>query len=120
MPPYKECPNCLQVVEDWQVEWYKSEGPLLYKGLAAMDCPICGQRVGFQQGIVGRAPAGARLVRRYADKAAEWAAGQAIVAGKTLQGYLTTAGAGVQYANYWTMQAVQQADIDEQAKQGGP
>jgi len=120
MPPNEECPNCLQIVEDWHVEWYKTEGPLLYKGLAAMDCPLCGQPVGFQQGKIGPAPPAVPLVRRHADKAAEWAASQAVSAGGTLQGYLSVAGAGTQYAGYWTPQEVRQADATEQAKKGGP
>ncbi len=37
--PNEECPNCHQKVEDWHVEWYKTEGPMLFRGLAAMDCP---------------------------------------------------------------------------------
>src|SRR5260370_34362863 len=120
MPPNEECPNCHQKVEDWHVEWYKTEGPSLYKGLASMDCPLCGQAVGFQQGKIGPAPPGVPLVRRYADQAAEWAASQAISAGGTLQGYTSSPGAGIQYANYWTPQEVQQADANEQAKQQGP
>jgi len=60
------------------------------------------------------------MVRRYVDKAAEWAAGQAISAGGTLQGYISAAGAGAQYANYWTPHEVRQADANEQAKQQGP
>jgi hypothetical protein len=120
MPPNQECPNCHQKVEDWHVEWYKTEGPSLYKGLAAMDCPICGQPVGFQQGKIAAAPSGVALVRRYADRAAEWAAAQAVSAGGTLQGYLSAAGAGAQYANYWTAPEVQQADRDQHAKHRGP
>jgi predicted dinucleotide-binding enzyme len=54
------------------------------------------------------------------DKAAAWAASQAVSAGGTLQGYLSAAGAGDQYASYWTQQEVQQADANEQAKQQGP
>jgi hypothetical protein len=120
MPPREDCPNCHQKVEDWHVEWYKSEGPLLYRGLAAMDCPLCGNPVGFQHGKIGLAPPGVPLVRRYADKAAEWAASQAVSAGGTLQGYTSAAGAGVQYARYWTGQDVRQADANEQAKKQGP
>jgi hypothetical protein len=86
MPPNEECPNCRRKVEDWHVEWYKSEGPLLFKGLMAMDCPLYGQPVGFQQGKIGPAPPGVPLVRRYVGKAAEWAASQAVSAGGTLQG----------------------------------
>jgi hypothetical protein len=120
MPPNEECPNCHQKVQDWHVEWYKTEGRSLNKGLAAMDCPLCGQPVGFQQGKIGPAPRGVPLVRRYADKAAEWAASQAVAAGGTLQGYTSSAGAGVQYASYWTPQEVRQADANEQAKKRGP
>src|SRR5262245_20195304 len=39
MPPNEECPNCQQVVADWHVEWYKTEGPSLYRGLAALNGP---------------------------------------------------------------------------------
>src|SRR5437588_8641331 len=116
MPPNEECPNCHRIVEDWHVEWYKTEGPTLYQGLAAMDCPLCGQPVGYQQGKVGPAPPGVPLVRRYVDKAAEWAASQTAAAGGTLQGYITLAQEGARYASYWTPQEVQQADADEQAK----
>ena len=31
MPPNEECPNCHGVIADWHVEWYKTEGPPLYK-----------------------------------------------------------------------------------------
>lgn len=85
-----------------------------------MDCPLCGKPVGFPNGKIGLAPAGVPLVRRYPDKAAEWAVSQAVAAGGTLQGYTSTPGAGVQYANYWTSQEVQQADASEKAKKQGP
>jgi hypothetical protein len=120
MPPNEECPNCHQIVEDWHVEWYKTEGPALYKGMMAMDCPLCGQPDGFQQGKIGSAPLGVPVVRRYSRKAAEWAASQAVSAGGTLQGYINVAGPGIQYANYWALQEVLQADADEQAKKQGP
>jgi hypothetical protein len=73
MPPNEVCPNCNHKVEDWHVEWYKTEGHLLFRGLAAMDCPVCRQAVGFQQGKIGPAPPGIPVVRRYVDRAAEWA-----------------------------------------------
>ena len=41
----------------------------------------------------------------------------AIAAGGTLQGYLAAAEAGAQYASYWALQEVRQADAKEQAKQ---
>ncbi len=120
MPPNEQCPNCRQFVEDWHVEWYKTEGPLLFRGQAAMDCPLCGQPVGFRQGTIGPAPPGVPLVRRYADQAAAWAPLGALYAGRTLHGYLSTAGPGSPYAHYWTGQQVQQADADEAAKNQGP
>ena len=120
MPPNEECPHCRQLVEDWHVEWYKSERPLLDKGLAAMDCPLCSGAVGFQQGKIGLAPLGVPVFRRYVDKAAEWSAFGAAYAGATLDGYISTGGAGNQYVNYWTLQDVQQADSNEKAKQQGP
>jgi hypothetical protein len=111
--------NCHEVVGDWHIEWYKAEGPLLFNGLAAMDCPLCGQPVGFHRGKIGTAPPGVPLVRRYAGKAAEWAPLGAKYAGGTLKGYVSTAGPGSQYANYWTPQQVQQADSEERAKDAG-
>jgi endogenous inhibitor of DNA gyrase (YacG/DUF329 family) len=120
MPPNEECPNCQVEVEDWHVEWYKTEGRTLYQGRAAMDCPVCGQPVGFQQGQIGPAPPGVPLIRRYIDKAAEWATLGARYAGGTLQGYISTPGPGSQYANYWTSQEVQQADSNEIVKNQGP
>jgi hypothetical protein len=120
MPPLEDCPNCHQNVKDWHVEWYNTEGPMLYRGLVAMDCPLCGLPVGFHQGKIGPAPLRVPLVRRYAEKAAEWAASQAVSTGGTLQGYTTSARAGSQYASYWTPQEVRQADAIQQAKKQGP
>lgn len=120
MPPNEECPSCRRVVEDWHVEWYKTEGPSLYQGRAALDCPLCRQPVGFQGGKLGPAPPGVPLVRRQADQAALWAASQAVSAGGTLQGYTSVAGAGLQYAGYWSTREVQQADANQPANQGGP
>lgn len=120
MPPREECPNCQQLVEDWHLEWYKAEVPLFCQGLAAVDCPLCGQPVGYQQGMIGPAPLEVPLIRRHADKAAEWATLGAAYAGGTLQGYVLVPGPGSQYANYWTLLEVQQADAIESAKQQGP
>jgi hypothetical protein len=120
MPPNQPCPNCLQMVEDWHVEWYKTEPPALFRGLAAIDCPLCRQPVGLQQGTIGPAPPGVPLVRRHADKAAEWAALGAQYAGGTLLGYVSAPGPGIQYSNYWTPQEVQQADFHEKTKKQGP
>jgi hypothetical protein len=120
MPPNERCPNCHELVADWHVEWYKSEGPSLYMGLVALDCPLCRQPVGFQGGKIGPAPSGAPLAARHAEQAAQWAAAQAVSAGGTLQGYTSVPGAGAQYAGYWTPHEVQQADAHQQAQKGGP
>jgi hypothetical protein len=119
MPPHEDCPNCQQKVQDWHIEWYKTEAVTVIKGLAAMDCPLCGQPVGCQRGLIGPAPPGVPLVRRHVDQAAEWAAWQATAVGGTLQGYLTTAGPGVQYANYFCPQEVLRADADVRARKRG-
>jgi hypothetical protein len=120
MPPNEECPNCRQIVEDWHVEWYKNERSALYQGHVAMDCPLCGQPVSFQGGNIGSAPPSVPLVKRSADKAAEWAALGATYAGASLHGYISTTGAGSQYVNYWTSHEVHQADSDEKARNQGP
>ena len=120
MPPNEVCPNCHQMVIDWHVEWYKTESSAFYRGRAAMDCPLCGEPVGFQQGTIGPAPLGVPVVKRYSEKAAEWAAFQALSAGGTLQGYTTVPGAGIQYAGYWSAHEIQQADAHEAAKIQGP
>lgn len=93
---------------------------MLYRGLAALDCPLCRQPVGFQGGKIGPAPPSAPLVRRHADQAAAWAASPAVSAGGALLGYTSTAGAGAQYAGYWPPQEIQQADAGQRAKHGGP
>jgi hypothetical protein len=120
MPPKEYCPICRVMVHDWHVEWYETERPALYQGLAAMDCPVCGQPVGFQKNTISPAPFGVPVARRSVAKAAEWAALGAQHVGGTLHGYVSTLGAGAQYANYWTAREVQDADANEKAKQQGP
>ena len=120
MPPNEDCPACLVKVQDWHVEWYKTEQSALYRGLATMDCPLCGRTVGFHKGNIGPAPPGVTLAKRDVDKAAEWAVSQAVAAGGTLMGYISTPGAGMQYAGYWSAQEILQADANEQAKTQGP
>jgi hypothetical protein len=120
MPPNEHCPNCHRLVVDWHIEWYKTEGPALYQGLAALDCPLCRQPVGFKGGRIGPVSTGVPTITRHAEQAARWAASQAIAAGRTLQGYLSVPGAGSQYVSYWTAQEVLQADLHQRAKQGGP
>lgn len=120
MPPNQTCPNCLQLIEDWHLEWYKTEVPSFYKGLAAIDCPLCGEAAGFQGGQIGPAPFGVPVVKRYVDKAADWAVLGAQYAGGTLQGYVSAPGPGRQYLSYWTTTEVRQADANEHAKKRGP
>ena len=116
MPPNEHCPNCQRLVADWHIEWYKTEGSSIYQGLVALDCPLCRRPVGFQGGKIGPAPPGVPVVMRQADQAAQWAASQAISAGQTLQGYTSVAGAGVQYAAYWTPQEILQADTHRRSE----
>jgi hypothetical protein len=120
MPPNEPCPNCHRLIADWHVEWYKTEGPSLYQGLASLDCPLCRQPVGFQGGRIGPAPPGVPTIVRHADQAARWAASQAISAGGTLRGYTSVAGAGIPYAAYWAPQEILRADAQQRARQGGP
>src|SRR3954468_9756742 len=42
--------RCHRLIEDWHIEWYMAERSDLYRGLVAMDCPLCGQPVGYVQG----------------------------------------------------------------------
>jgi hypothetical protein len=120
MPPNEECPNCHQTILDWHIEWYETEGPALFRGLAALDYPLCGEAVGFEEGRIGPAPLGVRLVRRSAEQAAKWAESQATSAGGTVQGYTSVAGAGIQYANYWSPQEVSQADANQRYENQAP
>ncbi|MGZ3486177.1 MAG: hypothetical protein ACXVBY_04840, partial [Isosphaeraceae bacterium] len=69
---------------------------------------------------IGPTPRGVPIITRQADQATQWPASQAISAGGTLQGYTSVAGAGAQYAAYWTAQEVRQADASQRAKQKGP
>jgi hypothetical protein len=114
MPHNQVCPCCLIKIEDWHVEWCKSEVPALYKGLAALDCPLCGEPTSLVGLVVGTAPLSVPLVRRDVHKAAEWAVDQA--AGGSLEWYTSNAGPGIQYANYWSLAEIQRADQDERAK----
>lgn len=120
MPPNERCPHCRQMIEDWHLEWYSPGVPALYKGLAATDCPLCGMAVNYQQARIGPAPFEVSVVRRAVEKAAEWATLGAQFAGGTLEGYVSTPGPGMQYANYWSLQEIQIADANEQAKNQGP
>jgi hypothetical protein len=56
--------RCHRLIEDWHIEWYMAERSDLYRGLVAMDCPLCGQPVGYFQGRIGLPPPGVPLVKR--------------------------------------------------------
>jgi hypothetical protein len=60
----RKIPNCQRIVRDWHTEWYKTEATALYHGKAAMDCPLCGQAVGFEKWLIGPTPSGVPVVRR--------------------------------------------------------
>jgi hypothetical protein len=112
MPPNQKCPHCSALVEDWHFEWCPDGAPLLfYQGKAVTDCPLCQKPVSYQGGTLS-APisAGPTLLRRQANKAAEWAKNNGI----TLQKYIQGGSAGQQYGGYFSQAEVQQADTQAQ------
>lgn len=118
MPPNQECPHRRRLIEDWHIEWYKSEATAINRGLAAMDCPLCGGAVLCRMLLIGLAPSGVPVLKREVTQAAEWAESQSTSG--TLQGYISSIGPGTQYANYWTFPEVHQANAIEHAKKRGP
>jgi hypothetical protein len=100
------------LVEDWHFEWCPDGAALLFfQGKAVVDCPLCQKPVSYQGGMLS-APvrASPTLLRRQANKAAEWAK----INGITLAVYLQGGSAGQQYAGYFTPAEVQQADTQAQ------
>ena len=50
MPPNEKCPNCLQNVEDWHLEWYKTEGPAAFiAGLQQWTARFAGRLSDFSK-----------------------------------------------------------------------
>jgi len=46
MPPNEPCPHCGTLILDWHNEWYEgAQRGEIYRGQAAMDCPICRKAV---------------------------------------------------------------------------
>ena len=76
MPPNEPCPHCGELILDWHNEWY--EGPqrvAIYRGQAAMDCPLCRRpALWFQSRDVAAPPVNAQLpvYQRSAVIAARW------------------------------------------------
>ena len=112
MPHNEPCPVCGQLLADWHWEWHNvADYRAIYKGAAAMECPVCLAGVMFVGGYLPLAacPEGSAVerVKRDVVKAATW--NVLCNVGTALAKYLTTA-EGRPYANYWSQDEVNQAD----------
>jgi hypothetical protein len=110
------CPVCREVVQDWHTEWTDpAQAPDFYKGLRALDCPLCGGLVLYQQQKVQAVPPAdqPQRTRRISLQAARWAKSQSRQG--NLRDYLDQSALGQQYRGYFTDQEVQEADADTQA-----
>ncbi len=115
-PANVPCPVCNGLVQDWHTEWTDpAAAPDFYKGLRAIDCPLCRNWVCFKDRQIQAASGGGnpRHTRRLPIQAARWAKSQAKEG--NLRGYLDQPGAGNQYRDYFTDEEVQEADADAQA-----
>jgi hypothetical protein len=115
-PANVPCPICHSLVQDWHTEWTDpTVAPDFYKGLRAIDCPLCRNWVLFKDRQIQAAPTGGNLQRtkRIPIQAARWAKSQAKQG--TLRGYIDQPGAGDQYKDYFTDDEIQEADADAQA-----
>jgi hypothetical protein len=104
------------MVKDWHTEWTDpAQGPDFYKGLRALDCPLCGAWVLYKDRQIQAIPTGDKpqKTKRLPLQAARWAKTQCTEG--TLRGYLDQNAAGKQYAGYFDDQDVQAADADAQA-----
>jgi hypothetical protein len=104
------------VVQDWHTEWTDpAQGPDFYKGLRALDCPLCGEWVLYKQQKIQAVPAGddPQKMRRIPLQAAPWAKSQSRQG--NLSDYLKQSVPGRQSGGYFTDQEVQDADADAQA-----
>ena len=116
MPANAPCPVCGDVVQDWHTEWTDpTQAPDFYKGLRAIDCPLCRAWVLYQEQKIQAVPADGnpQQTRRIPLQAARWAKSQSKPG--NLPDYLNQPGPGQQYAGYFTDQEIQQADADAQA-----
>jgi hypothetical protein len=115
-PANVPCPVCGGVVHDWHTEWTDpTHGPEFYKGLRALDCPLCGGWVLYKGQKIQAVPPGDNPARtkRIPLQAARWAKSQSRQ-GK-LRDYLDQTAPGQQYRDYFTAQEIQDADADAQA-----
>ena len=113
MPPNEPCPYCGQLVQDWHNGWYDLvQRRAIYRGQAAMDCPLCRQPVLWFQSRDLAAPASSvhmQTYKRSANLAAQWVPIREATFGN-LHGYIGNHPAGQQYGGYWQTSEIQQAD----------
>jgi hypothetical protein len=113
MPPAEPCPHCGQLIWDWHNEWYEgAQRAAIYRGQAAMDCPLCRQAVlWFESRDIAAPPANVQvpIYQRSALIAARWVPIRE-AACTNLAGYLTNHPAGQPYSGYGQPSEVQQAD----------
>lgn len=110
MPHNELCPACGAFLSDWHWEWHDQENYVsIYKGGAAMECPLCGAAVSYAGGNVPLVPAPPDIpaAKRVVLKASTWA--RVSNTGMSLEDYLGTP-AGQPYANLWNLLEVQRAD----------
>jgi hypothetical protein len=115
-PANVACPACGGVVQDWHTEWTDpTHAPDFYKGLRAIDCPLCGQWLLYKAQQIQPVPVGdnPQKTKRLPLQAARWAKSQSKQG--NLRDYLDQTGAGQQYKGYFTDQEVREADADAQA-----
>lgn len=98
---------------DWHNKFYEGEQRrAIYRGQAAMDCPLCGQPVLWFESSELAVPAAEvqlPVFRRLASIAAQWVPIRE-AAFVNLAGYVANHTAGQQYNAYWQPGEVQQAD----------
>jgi hypothetical protein len=113
MPPNERCPHCAEFILDWHNEFYDgAQRRAIYRGQAAMDCPLCSQPVfWFESGDIAAPPVNAQVpvFRRSAGIAAQWVPIRESTC-INLAGYIANHPAGQQYSDYWQPGEVQQAD----------
>jgi hypothetical protein len=110
------CPVCGADVQDWHTEWTDpAYGPDFYKGLRALDCPVCGGWVLYKEQKIQAVPAedNPEKTRRIPLQAARWAKLQSRQG--NLRDYLDQSVPGRQYRGYFADSEVQDADADAQA-----
>ncbi len=97
-PANVPCPVCGGVVHDWHTEWTDpAHGPDFYKGLRALDCPLCGGWVLYQQQKIQAVPAAdhPQRTKRIPLQATRWAKSQSRQ--RKLRDYLDQSPPGQQY-----------------------